>query len=202
MSRMLLNQKCLVGHAVRGGAWAAVLLLSGCGGKGGGGVRASEPGTPVNTGLSTLDDKPGLALPSEDELMQLDAQKESVQERIAESARQLEFYFTNIEIDGPSEIPEQGLGGHAQAAGGSAPGSASSGITRIEDPSVGVPVTKREQPNPDFGAGDGGGVRVSLKDLAGGSVSDPEPGACYLPLEKRPTSLLAFLPFKCCLVER
>ena len=106
MSRTLSNRNRTLGVVVLAGTLGAVGVLGGCGGKGSGGsVRAGDTSTPVNAGLSSLKNRPGLALPSDEELMELSVEEASMQERIAESARQLEFYFTNVEIDGPADLP-------------------------------------------------------------------------------------------------
>ena len=164
MSRTLSNRNRTLGVVVLAGTLGAVGVLGGCGGKGSGGsVRAGDTSTPVNAGLSSLKNRPGLALPSDEELMELSVEEASMQERIAESARQLEFYFTNVEIDGPADLPaddetmRETIAAQAEelaSGGGSSPA-----------------VTHRQptQPNPVISGGDDGGVRVSLRDLAGGS---------------------------------
>jgi hypothetical protein len=58
-------------------------------------INANEP---VNTGLGNVAGDPGLALPRDEELM--DRDDDDVRDQIAESARQLEVYFANLEIDG------------------------------------------------------------------------------------------------------
>lgn len=168
MGRTLLNRNRMLDHALRVGALGAVVALAGCGGKGSGGsVRAGDTSTPVNTGLSSLGNRPGLSLPSEEELMELSVEEASMQERIAESARQLEFYFTNVEIDGPMDLPEASDAEvrraiDAQVAGLDAAGGSTPAVTQRQP----------TQPNPDVTGKDDGGVRVSLRDLAGGSVPD------------------------------
>ncbi len=60
--------------------------------------RGSEP---VNTGLSVIPSEPELKLPRDEELMSRDDDDfGSVRAQIEESARQLNVYFANLEIDG------------------------------------------------------------------------------------------------------
>lgn len=169
MSRTLFIRKRSLELALYAGTLVA---LSACGGKGAGGsVRASDPDTPVNTGLSSLERAPGLALPSEEELMALSADEASIQERIAESARQLEFYFTNVEIDGPGDLPATTEYATEQASQERRPAQTQP-VAQKSEPAIRV--AQPEQPNPDLSTSNDGGVRVSLKDLAGGSGSGIE----------------------------
>ena len=170
MSRTLSNRNRILRVVALAGTLGAAGALVGCGGKGSGGsVRAGDTSTPVNAGLSNLKNRPGLALPSEEELMELSVEEASMQERIAESARQLEFYFTNVEIDGPADLPVEDEAMQATIA------------AQVEDLSSHggsrPAVTHRQprQPNPEISGGDDGGVRVSLRDLAGGgATSEPQ----------------------------
>lgn len=152
----------------------AILSLSACGGKGAGGNVRADTNTPVNTGLANLDRAPGLALPSEEELMALSEDEASIQEQIAASARELEFYFTNVEIDGPSELPDDlEIPERKRTEPVVAQSTPTTNITPTQQP-----VTRIEQPtqpNPDVGQkkDDDDGVRFSLSELAGGSASDP-----------------------------
>jgi len=54
---------------------------------------------PVNTGLNSIANGPGLTLPKDQELMS-PGEFGSVYDQIEESARQLNVYFTNLQIDG------------------------------------------------------------------------------------------------------
>lgn len=170
MSRTLSNRNRILRVAALAGTLGAVGALVGCGGKGSGGsVRAGDTSTPVNAGLSNLKNRPGLALPSEEELMELSVEEASMQERIAESARQLEFYFTNVEIDGPTDLPVEDEAMQATIA------AQVEGLASAGGSSPAVTTRQPAQPNPDVSGADDGGVRVSLRDLAGGSeTSEPQ----------------------------
>lgn len=174
MSRTLNNRTRVIELVVCAGA---LMALGACGGSGAGGsVRASDPDTPVNAGLAHLDRSPGLALPSEEELMALSEDEASIQEQIAESARQLEFYFTNVEIDGPSEFEDEPSIAIEQSTPPATQVSPeqSTQVTQTNITPT-VRVAQPEQPNPELGSKGDGGVRVSLKDLAGGSgAEEPE----------------------------
>jgi hypothetical protein len=169
MGRMLFNRNRSFELALCAGA---LTTLIGCGGTGAGGnVRSADTGTPVNTGLANLERSPGLALPSKEELMALSADEASIQEQIAESARQLEFYFTNLEIDGPSDLPTEPL-----ATDEPAPRQADPTQQAIEAQQNRVTIAQPEQPNPGQGSEGDGGVRNSLLDLVGESdPSEDEP---------------------------
>lgn len=157
MSRMLTNPIRISALCLCAGTMISLTLLSGCGDKGAGGpVRGSDPGEPVNTGLRTLEGRPALALPENDELMAVDEDEASVRAQIEESARQLSVYFTNLELDGPpDEVVEEASSRPSQRP-------STEPTTTISDP-----VRVAEQPNPEIGSKDDGGVRVSLSDLAG-----------------------------------
>lgn len=174
MSRTLNNRTRVIELVVCAGA---LMALGACGGSGAGGsVRASDPDTPVNAGLAHLDRSPGLALPSEEELMTLSEDEASIQEQIAESARQLEFYFTNVEIDGPGEYVDEPSVAMEESTAPATQGSPEQNppITQTSTTPT-VRVAQPEQPNPELGSKGDGGVRVSLKDLAGGSgAEEPE----------------------------
>lgn len=170
MSRTLLRWNRSIELVVCAGA---IMSLSACGGKGAGGSVRADADTPVNTGLANIDRSPGLALPSEEELMALSEDEATIQEQIAASARELEFYLTNVEIDGPSELPDdldiparnvtEPIVSRSTPETNVAP--AQQPVARIEQPT---------QPNPEFAnqEDDEGGVRVSLSALAGGSASE------------------------------
>ncbi|CAN0600118.1 unnamed protein product, partial [Laminaria digitata] len=69
-------------------------------------TQAADTNTPVNTGLSRIDDAPALGLPENDVLMEQDRTEASIRSQIEESARQLSVYFTNLELDGPPATNE------------------------------------------------------------------------------------------------
>lgn len=169
MSRMLTNPIQIPALCVCAGTLLSLACLGGCGDTGAGGsVRGSDPGEAVNTGLRTLDDRPALALPENDELMAVDDDEASVRAQIEESARQLSVYFTNLELDGPPDVVADEASARPAAPEPETPGSKPT--TTISDP-----VQVAEQPNPGIGSKEDGGVRVSLSDLAGedlGSASD------------------------------
>ncbi|MHA7814573.1 MAG: hypothetical protein ACX94C_14405 [Phycisphaerales bacterium] len=171
MGRTLDRRHRILQLVARSGTACALIALAGCGGGGGGQARTPDTRTPVNTGLSSLANRPGLALPSEEELMELSDEEASIQERIAESARQLEFYFTNVEIDGamdPDEL-EALASSQAELVQNNPPVSSSGNGSQASVTSDRPPtrVSQPKQPNPDVGGGDDGGVRFSLSDLAG-----------------------------------
>ena len=56
--------------ATRGSACLALAMLAGCGGDKSTGTVTTDTNTPVNTGLANIADRPGLSLPTEEELMQ------------------------------------------------------------------------------------------------------------------------------------
>lgn len=160
MGRMLLSRNQSFELALCAGALVA---LGACGGKGAGGsVRSADTETPVNTGLATLEGAPGLALPSKEELMALSASEASIQDQISESARQLEFYFTNMEIDGPADLQTEQVAADEPI---DRPAESASPALETEQPRV--TIAQPEQPNPDAGSKDDGGVRSSLLDLVG-----------------------------------
>jgi hypothetical protein len=175
MSRTL-SSKLAVSHrgatlVVLCGSAMGLAMLGGCAEKRT--TRTPDTTTPVNTGLSRIDDAPALGLPENDVLMEQDRTEASIRSQIEESARQLSVYFTNLELDGPPATNETTTAPPVatSSTGGSAP---------VIDPPKPVEAqrTVRTQPNPDVGGADDGGVRVSLMDLAGGSDVrlDPEPG--------------------------
>ncbi len=161
MSRTLSNMTRSIALRLCTGS---LIALAGCADSGGS-TRAVDTTTPVNSGLSGLEDRPALALPKNDELMEIDDDHASIRAQIEESARQLSVYFTNLELDGPPETgstpppkPTSPTGG-SQKIATQQPEPKQSIATRASPP----------QPNPDVGSADDGGVRVSLLDLAGGS---------------------------------
>ncbi len=149
------------------GGVCGLMLIGGCAGSGE--TRASsDPSKPVNTSLSQLDKSPALGLPDQNELIAPSRDEAAIRSQIEESARQLSVYFTNLEIDGPA------------AVGSTTPPPAATSPERVAvKPKAAeknaATAQRRAQPNPDVVAGDDGDVRVSLMDLAGGSIeSDPE----------------------------
>ena len=61
---------------------------------------------PVNSTLSQIGSDDGLSLPDSEALMDREGYG-SVQDQIAESARQLDVYFANLEIDGGDPAVDQ-----------------------------------------------------------------------------------------------
>ena len=69
---------------------------------------------PVNSTLSQIGSDDGLSLPDSEALMDREGFG-SVQDQIAESARQLDVYFANLEIDGGDEAVDQARQAEMQA---------------------------------------------------------------------------------------
>lgn len=69
---------------------------------------------PVNSTLSQIGSDDGLSLPDSEALMDREGYG-SVQDQIAESARQLDVYFANLEIDGGDEAVDQARRAEMQA---------------------------------------------------------------------------------------
>lgn len=178
MGRMLSGQDRAIRRAASVALCAGTLMaLSGCAGSGASRARSAGVETPVNTGLASIDRRPDVSLPHEDELMALGAEEASVKQRIAESARQLEFYFTNMEINAPSEAviddPVQRTVENDVPAGAASTPASNNQVSR-EPP---VRVAQPPQPNPEVARDDGGGVRSSLLALAGGDERSGEEDA-------------------------
>ncbi|MGV6815287.1 MAG: hypothetical protein ACWA5W_09825, partial [Phycisphaerales bacterium] len=64
----------------------------------------SADASPVNTGLGAIGNEHGLTLPEQDDLLDKDHEQSEISDQIAESARQLEVYFANMEIDGVEPV--------------------------------------------------------------------------------------------------
>ncbi len=146
-------------------------------------VRTSAADSePVNTGLGRIGEDDGLALPDPDDLVENEEGAfGSVSDQIAESARQLNVYFANIEIDGVDEVDPASRvrvpleGSETQQAAQVDPVSNSvsdpetaQNSTTIQDPTI--------EPNAQESAAHDttnakGGVRVSL---LGGSGDETE----------------------------
>jgi hypothetical protein len=67
-------------------------------------ARSTNNNEPVNTTLSKIGGDSGLALPEDEALMSRDDGFGSVHDQIQESARQLNVYFANMEIDGVEPV--------------------------------------------------------------------------------------------------
>ncbi len=120
-------------------------------------ISSSEP---VNTGLSKIDQNDGLGLPRQSDLINEDGQFGVVSDQIAESARQLEVYFANMEIDGvesvdPNDTQQLLLPSETQAIG------STEEPTPTDQQPVSATGTATQEPRDDDG-----GIRVSL--LSGG----------------------------------
>ena|GEM_PF-1601386 len=159
------------------------MVLGGLGGCENQPVRTSAADSePVNTGLGRIGEDDGLALPDPDDLVENEEGAfGSVSDQIAESARQLNVYFANIEIDGVDEVDPASRkripleGSETQQATQVDPVSnpvsnpeTAQHSTTIQDPTIEPNVqetTAHDATNAE------GGVRVSL---LGGSGDDPE----------------------------
>lgn len=167
MSRTLTSKKRVtrgVLLALSAGSACGVLLMSGCASSGGTRTSSNDP-KPVNTSLSELDRAPALALPDHDDMFTTTRDEASIRSQIEESARQLSVYFTNLELDGPPDV-----GSTTPPPSATNRGEQQKIKTSEVEPVKKAAAPVRAQPNPGFGSSDDGGVRVSLKDLAGGSV--------------------------------
>jgi len=143
--------------------------------------ESSSAQEPVNTGLRAMADDDGLALPG-DELLRGENEFGSVTEQLEESARQLNVYFANMEIDGVDPVPEQSP---TQAIENSSNAAVietdTQSITQISDPvSEGIQTTNTNtnQPNPKLNDSSSSqskdsSVRVSLLNGGGGSSVTP-----------------------------
>lgn len=146
--------------------------------------ESSSTQEPVNTGLRAMSNDDGLALPSDDELLTKDDEFGSVTEQLEESARQLNVYFANMEIDGVDPVPEQSSTPNVESSNTYATTDIDNQFdTQISDPisqNDQTRIVNSNQPNPklnDTGSSQtkDTGVRVSLLDGGGvnsGSSSD------------------------------
>ncbi len=159
--------------------WTAAALLlaaglcvpvSGCKGQPKRGAVSSNES--VNTGLENIENGDGLALPANSELLARGGDFGSVSDQIAESARQLDVYFANIEIDGVD--PTDGDGRDSTSLENEASDSTQ------EQTSFEIPVEsvtqefaqeRTNEPTAD-GIEDDGSVHVSL--LGGGKLSEDQ----------------------------
>lgn len=157
--------------ALSAGGACGLLLSVGCAASGG--TRASnDDSKPVNTGLSNLDADSAPALPDRDALITPTRDEAMIRSQIEESARQLSVYFTNLELDGPPDTNETTpppLSTRPENRADAQPGT---NPDRSVEPSQAI-ANRREQPNPEVGSDDDGGVRVSLLNLAGGEADTP-----------------------------
>lgn len=157
--------------AICAGGVLGLVSVSGCAG----GKRAGDDqSAAVNTGLANLDRASALELPDPDALMTPTRDEAMIRSQIEESARQLSVYFTNLEIDGPPDV-----GGVTPPPRATSPGTrASSSLDTTGEPQRASASPRPVQPNPVVGSGDDGGVRVSLRDLAGSSgeseIAEPD----------------------------
>jgi hypothetical protein len=101
-------------------AVGAALSIGGCksASKRGDPTSTNEP---VNATLNNLANESGLALPEDEQLMDRGDEFGSVSDQIEESARQLNVYFANMEIDGVDEVDPESrtripLGGTSSTA--------------------------------------------------------------------------------------
>ncbi len=151
------------------------MALGGLGGCENQPVRTSAADSePVNTGLGRIGEDDGLALPDPDDLVENEEGAfGSVSDQIAESARQLNVYFANIEIDGVDEVDPASRvrvpleGSESQQVTQVDPISTQNSTT-IQDPTI-EPNVQESTAHDTMNAK--GGVRVSL---LGGSGDETE----------------------------
>ena len=156
--------------------------LEGCKGQQPRGGSVEEP---VNTGLAAMSQDDELLLPSNDDLLKGDAEFGSVSEQLEESARQLNVYFANMEIDGvePGKDSVDGQPGMI-ADGASQIADGETQILEVPVESVVEPIQQAQNQSTSItpsiktetksASDDGGGVRVSLLGGGGQSVDGDE----------------------------
>ena len=178
------RHKALSGRLVGGMIGVmSVGLCVGVGGCQGQGQRSGSRNTdkPVNAGLGQFEqDDAGLSLPDSQELIERD-EFGSVRNQIEESARQLNVYFANMEIDGidPTNPTDSTSADREPQAGGDSVTDASTQQTTEHTGAGGVGPGAVQSPGADDGAD--GSVRVSLMGSDGADQEvdqeDGEPAA-------------------------
>ena len=148
-------------------------------------VSSNEP---VNTGLSRIGENDGLGLPRQSDLINEGGQFGTVSDQIAESARQLEVYFANMEIDGvepvdPNDTEQMLLKSDIKAAS-----SADEFEPDAREP-LEVVSTDIQQDSSQNTPRDDGGIRVSLLSGGDGSAQSNDEESNELELSSEPSDL-------------